>query len=111
MGVSAELEPEPIHIMTLKQLAYEADETRPEPHAQVQAGFVSVALDAAIRSDERRSTRTNTHMHVVSCLFGCSYNIQNVQRVTSKAIWNTYLFTFNHDSKTTCSVSHAVNRT
>jgi len=44
VGVSAELEPQPVHIMTS-----EADETRPELHAKVQAGFVSVALDAAIR--------------------------------------------------------------
>jgi hypothetical protein len=84
VGVSAELEPQPVHIMTIKQLVYGADETRPEPHAKVYAGFVSVTLDAAIRSDERRCK--HTHMHAVSCLFGCRYNIQNVQTVTSKAI-------------------------
>ena len=49
VGVSAELEPQPVHMMTIKQLVCEADETRPEPHAKVQTGFVSVALDAAIR--------------------------------------------------------------
>jgi hypothetical protein len=48
VGVSAELELEPIHSMTIKQLVYEADETRPEPHAKVQAGFSSVAWDAKV---------------------------------------------------------------
>jgi len=86
VGVSAELEPEPVHIMTIKQLAHEADETRPEPHAKVQVGFVSVTLDAAIPSDERKYTHTHTHTHAVSYLFGCCYNIQNVHKVTSKAI-------------------------
>jgi hypothetical protein len=36
VGVSAELEPRPVHITTIKQLVSEADETRPELHAKVQ---------------------------------------------------------------------------
>jgi hypothetical protein len=42
VGVSAELELDPIHITTIKQLVCEADETRPEPNAKVQAGFFSL---------------------------------------------------------------------
>jgi hypothetical protein len=66
VGASAELELEPIHSMTIKQLVYEPDETRPEPHAKVQAGFSSVAGDAKIRSDERKK-KPHTRVFVRAC--------------------------------------------
>ena len=41
-------------------------------------------LSAPLQMNE--DPNTHTHMYAVSCLFCCRYNIQNVQRVTSKAI-------------------------
>ncbi|XP_042212039.1 zinc finger MYM-type protein 1-like [Homarus americanus] len=84
LGISAELEPEPVHIRRRrKQFTYEADdELIQNPKQKFKVNFYFAVLDVAIQSVEQRFTQ----MHVVSSMFGFLYDIHNLQTITSKEV-------------------------